>query len=108
MCVIQHMLRNIIILKAMDQVNITFIIFMITYFILMNTQFNVSHLLICSIKSFIIVRDPNFIKKPILALGHLIAYALEVKYNLPFSNTLDHTPSLLIYHSFHILYGERR
>lgn len=108
-CVIQHMFsRNNIIPKDGDRVHVTPLQFAITYFSLSNTQLNVTDLLIQYIVILMIVRDLNFHRKPNLALGHLIAYILEVKYGIIFPSTLNHIPSRVINHSFHIFYDHRR
>lgn len=80
----------------------------ITYFVLSRATFNVAKLLIHYFGSFSVIRDPNFLRKPNLALGHLIAFILEVKYNISYSVALDHTLTLFTNYTFHIFYDSRR
>lgn len=66
------------------------------------------NLLICYIDSLFIAMDPNYHKKPTLALGHLISYILEVKYNISFGNPSNHILTPLTYKYFHIFYVMKR
>ncbi|KAL0928543.1 hypothetical protein M5K25_000434 [Dendrobium thyrsiflorum] len=53
------------------------------------------------------IRDPGHRRKPTLALGHIIAYALETKYNLQFVVPPNFPPSYFTNNSFHILHSAR-
>lgn len=68
---------------------------MVTYFLHSETKFNVVDLLIRYIERIYIAHDPNYHRKANLALGHLIAYPLEVKYNIFFCSPHNHILSLL-------------
>lgn len=65
------------------------------------------NLLIYYIKSIYVARDYNYHKKTNLALSHLIAYLLEVKYNISFGSPPDYVLSPMMNKSFHIFYVTR-
>lgn len=91
-CYPTHMLRNNVNANIWDRVHVTLII-IITYFLLLHIHVNVADLLIYYIKNLLIINDSNFCRKPNLALGHLIAYILEVEYNISYPTIYNKTPS---------------
>lgn len=106
--VIQHILRYNVISKVGDKINITFLLFIVTYFIMTNTTFNISSLHIWYIKNFTIVRNPHSKRKHKMALGHLFLYLVEDKYNLSNSTELYHISSDFTNHFFHLFYDGKR
>lgn len=96
------MLKNNFISNVRDRIHVTPLIYVVTYFVLFYTQFNVVDILIQCIESLTNIRNLNFHKKPNLALSHLITYILEVKYNISYLSTSNHTPHLTNY-SLHII-----
>lgn len=106
--IIQHMIRNNVISMDRDRVNITLLVYVMTYFVMFGTHSNPINLLICYIESLTIVKNPNFHRKHNLDLGHFISYILEVKYSIFFFIKFDHIHSHFTDHSFHILYDGRR
>lgn len=50
-----------------------------------------------------IIKDPNYYRKPNLALDHLITFILDIKYTFS-----SHTHIPFIIKSFHIFYGLKR
>lgn len=74
--VIQNVLQNKIIPMARDRVHITLLFSMVTYFVHFCATFNMVELIICYFKSLFVIKDPNFHRKPNLALKHLIARAI--------------------------------
>lgn len=100
-CAIHNVLKYNVILKVDDCINITPLLSVVTYFIMTNTTFNIIDLLIWHIENLTIARNPQFNKKHNLALGHMIVYLLEVKYNISYPIELKHIPSHFTNHSFH-------
>lgn len=106
-CIIQHVLRNNIISKAGDRVHITILLFIVEYFFMINTYFNVENILIWYNKKLTIIRDPNFHRNPNLSLEHLTFYILEVNYNLSYYTEPNHTPFFFHWPFFlHLLWSE--
>lgn len=82
--VIQHVLRHNVIHKVSDQINITPLLSIITYFYMSYTKFNVMKHLIHYIKSLTIIKNPKSKINYNLTLGHMIDHLLKVKYNLTY------------------------
>lgn len=99
---------NIVITKDDDHIHNTPLISIITYFIIYKIQFNVRDLLICYIDSLELAHDWNYHRKSNLALAHLIAYLVDLKYDFTFLLALDNILSPLTNKSFHILYDTKR
>ncbi|PKU69858.1 hypothetical protein MA16_Dca017148 [Dendrobium catenatum] len=81
---IQHVLRTSIIPKVGDQVHITPLLYLTTFYIMAHREFNTADLIFQYIDHLTTIRDPGHKRKPNLALGHLIAYVLETKYQLQY------------------------
>ncbi|KAH0462138.1 hypothetical protein IEQ34_009713 [Dendrobium chrysotoxum] len=79
---IQHVLCSSIIPKAGDRIHITPFLSKTTYYIMAHHNFNATNLIFRYIEHLTNIRDLGHRRHPNLALGHLIAYALETKYNL--------------------------
>ncbi|KAL0921335.1 hypothetical protein M5K25_008397 [Dendrobium thyrsiflorum] len=88
-CIIQNILRNSIIPKAGDRINITPILSLITYLIMSQIDFNAA--------------DPKHKRIPNLALEHSIAFILETKYNFQFLTLSDHFRVFYFDTSFHVI-----
>ncbi|KAL0926345.1 hypothetical protein M5K25_002566 [Dendrobium thyrsiflorum] len=73
---IQHVLHTFVIPKVGDQIHITPILSLTTYYIMANRDFNAADLLIRYIEHLTNIRDPDHRRKPDLALGHIIAHFL--------------------------------
>ncbi|KAL0910700.1 hypothetical protein M5K25_018781 [Dendrobium thyrsiflorum] len=80
--IIQHVLRSSIIPKAGDRVNMTPLLSLVTYLILSDKPFDEAQLILDYIHSLFDIRHPQTKRKKNIALGHLICYILEKKYNL--------------------------
>ncbi|KAL0918971.1 hypothetical protein M5K25_011025 [Dendrobium thyrsiflorum] len=107
---IQHVLRSSVIPKAGDRIHITPLLSLTTFYIMANREFNASDLIICYIEHLTTIRDAGHRRKPNLALGHIISYALETKHNLQFSappNYPDTPPTFFKNNSFNILHSTR-
>lgn len=114
----QHVLRYNIIPKVGDQINITPLLFIITYFLMNNTSFNIGELFICYIKNITIMRSlRSKEKKYNLVLGHMFSYLLEIKYisyllslitQLSTSLIIPSMPSIVRRCSQHSLQGIQR
>ncbi|PKU62852.1 hypothetical protein MA16_Dca023540 [Dendrobium catenatum] len=81
---IQHVFRTSIIPKAGDQIHITPLPSLITFYIMAHREINTADLIFRYIDHLTTIRDPGHKRKPNLALGHLIAYVLETKYQLQY------------------------
>ncbi|PKU87404.1 hypothetical protein MA16_Dca008500 [Dendrobium catenatum] len=109
---IQHVLRTSIILKARDRVHITPILSLTTFYILAHRKFNATYLIFHYIEHLITIRDPGHKRKPNLALGLLISYVLESKYQLQYPTPPNHPPPfysnnyLNALHSTHLHLGD--
>ncbi|PKU81412.1 hypothetical protein MA16_Dca027025 [Dendrobium catenatum] len=80
--IIQHVLRTSIIPKAGDRVNITPLLSTVTYLIMTRQPIDEAQLLIDYIYSLSKIGHLDHKRKKNIALGHLIAYILEKKYDL--------------------------
>ncbi|KAI0496364.1 hypothetical protein KFK09_022696 [Dendrobium nobile] len=81
---IQHVLRTYVIPKAGDRIHITPLLSLTTFYIMDHREFNTADLLFRYIDHLITISDPGHKRKPNLALGHIIAYVLETKYQLQY------------------------
>lgn len=88
--VVYHVLRTNAIPIARDCIHLTLLLYLVTYFILSSTQFNVAGLLIYYIKILVVVWCLNYYRKSYISFGHLHAFILEVKYIIFFSSSPDH------------------
>ncbi|PKU63489.1 hypothetical protein MA16_Dca019298 [Dendrobium catenatum] len=104
---IQHVLCTSIIPKAEDRVHITPMLSLTTFFIMAWREFNATDLIIQYIDHLTTIWDPGHRRKPNLALGHLIAYILEIKYNLQYPARHDLQPPCYSNSSFNILHSTR-
>ncbi|KAI0510890.1 hypothetical protein KFK09_011500 [Dendrobium nobile] len=73
--------------------------------IIQHREFNATDLLFCYIDHLTTIHDPCHRRKPNLALGHLIAYILETKYNLQYPARHDLQPPCYSNNSFTILHS---
>ncbi|PKU59669.1 hypothetical protein MA16_Dca023930 [Dendrobium catenatum] len=80
--IIQHVLRTSIIPKAGDRVNITPLLSIVTFLIMSRQPIDEAQLLIDYIYDLSEIGHIDHKRKKNIALGHLIAYILEKKYNL--------------------------
>ncbi|KAH0454537.1 hypothetical protein IEQ34_016461 [Dendrobium chrysotoxum] len=104
---IQHVLCSSIILKAGDHIHITPLLSLTTFYILAHRDFNATDLLLCYIEHLTSIRDLGHRRRLNLALGHIIAYALETKYNLSYSIPANVPASFFSNNSFHVLHSTR-
>ncbi|KAI0513543.1 hypothetical protein KFK09_009568 [Dendrobium nobile] len=104
---IQHVLRTSIIPKAGDRIHITPLLSLTTFYIMAQREFNAANLLFRYIDHLTTIRDPGHKRKPNLALGHIIAYVLETKYNLQYSNHPNLHPTYYSNNSFTALHSTR-
>ncbi|PKU83982.1 hypothetical protein MA16_Dca006457 [Dendrobium catenatum] len=104
---IQHVLCTSIILKAGDRIHITPLLLLTTFYIMARREFNATDLIFRYMDHLITIRDPGHRRKPNLALGHLIAYVLETKYNLQYPGRQDLQAPHYSNSSFQILYSTR-
>ncbi|PKU70659.1 hypothetical protein MA16_Dca026213 [Dendrobium catenatum] len=102
---IQHVLRTSIIPKAGDQIHITPLLSLTTFFIMAQREFNATDLIFRYIDHLTTIHDPGHRRKPNLALGHLNAYILETKYNLQYPARHDLQPPCYSNSSFNILHN---
>ncbi|KAI0488629.1 hypothetical protein KFK09_028468 [Dendrobium nobile] len=82
--IIQHVLRTSVIPKVGDRIHITPILSLTTFYIMAHREFNTADLIFRYIDHLTTIRDPGHKRKPNLALGHIIAYVLETKYQLQY------------------------
>ncbi|PKU66363.1 hypothetical protein MA16_Dca009605 [Dendrobium catenatum] len=80
--IIQHVLRTSIIPKAGDRVNITPLVSIVTFLIMTRQPIDEAQLLIEYIYGLSKIGHVDHKRKKNIALGHLIAYILEKKYDL--------------------------
>ncbi|PKU80588.1 hypothetical protein MA16_Dca011712 [Dendrobium catenatum] len=95
-----------IIQKAGDRVHIT-LLSLTTFFIMARIEFNATNLIFRYIDHLTTIHDPGHRRKPNLALGHIIAYILETKYNLQYLARHDLQPPCYSNSSFNILHSTR-
>ncbi|KAH0468173.1 hypothetical protein IEQ34_003206 [Dendrobium chrysotoxum] len=104
---IQHVLYSSVIPKAGDQIHITPLLSLTTFYIMAHRDFNATDLLFRYIKHLNTIRDPGHRRHPNLALGHIIAYALEIKYDLQYPVPPNIPPSYFTNNSFHVFHSTR-
>ncbi|KAL0902928.1 hypothetical protein M5K25_028384 [Dendrobium thyrsiflorum] len=92
----QHMLESS---------SISFI--MTAYFIMTEIDFNVVNIIIRYLENLTCIQDLRHRRKPNLALGHIISFISESKYNFQFPAPLDHLQILYSNSSFYILHSTR-
>ncbi|KAH0470364.1 hypothetical protein IEQ34_000087 [Dendrobium chrysotoxum] len=105
---IQYILHTSIIPKDGDQIHVTPIRSLTTYYIMAHRDFNATDLLIHYIEHLTSIRDPDHKRMPYLALGYIIAYVLKSKYNLQYPAPLDHFLIFYSNSSFCILHSTHR
>ncbi|KAL0906196.1 hypothetical protein M5K25_024670 [Dendrobium thyrsiflorum] len=79
--IIQHVLRSSIIHKAGDRVNMT-LLSVVTHLIMSGKPFDEAQLILDYIHSLSDIKHLQTKRKKNIALGHLVCYILEKKYNL--------------------------
>ncbi|KAH0465989.1 hypothetical protein IEQ34_006092 [Dendrobium chrysotoxum] len=78
----RHILRTSIIPKAGDRINMTPLLSTLTYLIMIETPINKAQLIMDYIYKLSDIGHPHNRRKKNVAIGHLITYILEKKYNL--------------------------
>ncbi|KAL0905968.1 hypothetical protein M5K25_024423 [Dendrobium thyrsiflorum] len=104
--IIQHVLRSSIIPKAGDRVNITPLLSLVTHLIMTNTPFDEAQLILDYIHSLSDIRHPQTKRKKNIALGHLVCYILEKKYNLIYPEPPTEEPIFFTNASFRSLFHD--
>ncbi|KAL0907780.1 hypothetical protein M5K25_022216 [Dendrobium thyrsiflorum] len=104
--IIQHVLRSSIIPKAGDHVNITPLLSLVTHLIMTNTPFDEAQLILDYIHSLSDIRHPQTKRKKNIALGHLVCYILEKKYNLIYPEPPTEEPIFFTNASFRSLFHD--
>ncbi|KAL0917744.1 hypothetical protein M5K25_012830 [Dendrobium thyrsiflorum] len=104
--IIQHVLRSSIIPKAGDRVNITPLLSLVTHLIMTNTPFDEAQLILDYIHSLSDIRHPQIKRKKNIALGHLVCYILEKKYNLIYPEPPTEEPIFFTNASFRSLFHD--
>ncbi|PKU70236.1 hypothetical protein MA16_Dca011082 [Dendrobium catenatum] len=102
---IQHVLRTSLIPKVGDRVHITPLLSLTTFYILAHREFNSTDMIFHYIEHLTTIRDTGHKRKPNLALGHIIAYVLESKYNLQYLVPPNHPPPFYTNNSFNALHS---
>ncbi|KAL0926296.1 hypothetical protein M5K25_002513 [Dendrobium thyrsiflorum] len=97
-----------IIPKAGDQIHITSILSLTTYYIIAHQDFTVVDLIIRYIEHLTSIRDSSHKRKPNLALRHIIAYVLKSKYNIKYPAPPEYLPTFCSNSSFHILHSSHQ
>ncbi|KAL0911926.1 hypothetical protein M5K25_017864 [Dendrobium thyrsiflorum] len=101
--IIQHVLRSSIIPKAGDRVNMTPLLSMVTHLIMSDKPFDEAQLILDYIHSLSDIRHPQTKRKKNIALGHLVCYILEKKYNLIYPEPPTEEPIFFTNASFRSL-----
>ncbi|KAL0923811.1 hypothetical protein M5K25_004589 [Dendrobium thyrsiflorum] len=101
--IIQHVLRSSIIPKAGDRVNMTPLLSLVTHLIMSNNPFDEAQLILDYIHSLSNIRHPQIKRKKNIALGHLVCYILEKKYNLIYPEPPTEEPIFFTNASFRSL-----
>ncbi|KAL0926561.1 hypothetical protein M5K25_002800 [Dendrobium thyrsiflorum] len=101
--IIQHVLRSSIIPKAGDRVNMTPLLSVVTHLIMSGKPFDEAQLILDYIHSLSDIRHPQTKRKKNIALGHLVCYILEKKYNLIYPEPPTEEPIFFINASFRSL-----
>ncbi|KAL0903367.1 hypothetical protein M5K25_027741 [Dendrobium thyrsiflorum] len=104
--IIQHVLRSSIIPKAGDRVNITPLLSLVTHLIITNTPFDEAQLILDYIHRLSDIRHPQTKRKKNIALGHLVCYILEKKYNLIYPEPPTEEPIFFTNASFRSLFHD--
>ncbi|KAL0928148.1 hypothetical protein M5K25_000015 [Dendrobium thyrsiflorum] len=104
--IIQHVLRSTVIPKAGDRINMTSLLSCVTYLIMTDTPFDEAQLILDYIQSLTDIRHPNTKRKKNIALGHLVCYVLEKKYNLVHPNPPTEEPIFFTNASFRVLFSQ--
>ncbi|KAL0906204.1 hypothetical protein M5K25_024678 [Dendrobium thyrsiflorum] len=104
--IIQHILRSCIIPKAGDRINMTPLLSLATHLIMSNKPFDEAQLILDYIYSVTDIRHPQIKRKKNIALGHLIRYVLEKKYNLTYPEPPTEEPIFFTNASFHLLFHD--
>ncbi|KAL0920143.1 hypothetical protein M5K25_009256 [Dendrobium thyrsiflorum] len=104
--IIQHVLRSSIIPKAGDRVNITPLLSLVTHLIMTNTPFDEAQLILDYIHRLSDIRHPQTKRKKNIALGHLVCYILEKKYNLIYPEPPTEEPIFFTNASFRSLFHD--
>ncbi|PKU69968.1 hypothetical protein MA16_Dca014927 [Dendrobium catenatum] len=84
--IIQHVLRTLIIPKAGDRINITPLLSMVTFLIMSEVPIDEVQLLLDYLYGLSEIGHAKQKRKRNIALGHLVTYILEKKYNLNHPN----------------------
>ncbi|KAL0906233.1 hypothetical protein M5K25_024709 [Dendrobium thyrsiflorum] len=101
--IIQHVLRSSIIPKAGDRVNMTPLLSVVTHLIMSGKPFDEAQLILDYIHSLSDIRHPQTKRKKNIALGHLVCYILEKKYNLIYPEPPTEEPIFFTNASFRSL-----
>ncbi|KAL0909872.1 hypothetical protein M5K25_020780 [Dendrobium thyrsiflorum] len=104
--IIQHVLRSSMIPKAGDRVNITPLLSLVTHLIMTNTPFDEAQLILDYIHRLSDIRHPQTKRKKNIALGHLVCYILEKKYNLIYPEPPTEEPIFFTNASFRSLFHD--
>ncbi|KAL0921242.1 hypothetical protein M5K25_008299 [Dendrobium thyrsiflorum] len=101
--IIQHVLRSSIIPKAGDRVNMTPLLSVVTHLIMSGKPFDEAQLILDYIHSLFDIRHPQTKRKKNIAIGHLVCYILEKKYNLIYPEPPTEEPIFFTNASFRSL-----
>ncbi|KAL0928674.1 hypothetical protein M5K25_000584 [Dendrobium thyrsiflorum] len=101
--IIQHVLRSSIIPKAGDRVNMTPLLSMVSHLIMSGKPFDEAQLILDYIHSLSDIRHPQTKRKKNIALGHLVCYILQKKYNLIYPEPPTEEPIFFTNASFRSL-----
>ncbi|KAL0906043.1 hypothetical protein M5K25_024504 [Dendrobium thyrsiflorum] len=104
--IIQHVLRSCIIPKVGDRVNMTHLLSLVTHLIMSNKPFDEAQLIIDYIRSLTDIRHPQTKRKKNIALGHLVCYIFEKKYNLIYPEPPTEEPIFFTNASFRSLFHD--
>ncbi|KAL0917955.1 hypothetical protein M5K25_013065 [Dendrobium thyrsiflorum] len=95
--------RSSIIPKAGDRVNMTPLLSVVTHLIMSGKPFDEAQLILDYIHSLSDIRHPQTKRKKNIALGHLVCYILEKKYNLIYPEPPTEEPIFFTNASFRLL-----
>ncbi|KAL0925294.1 hypothetical protein M5K25_003615 [Dendrobium thyrsiflorum] len=104
--IIHHILRSSIILKAGDRINMTPLLSSVTYLIMKNTPFDEAQLIVDYIQNLTDIRNLSTKRKKNIALGHLVCYILEKKYNIFHPDSPTEEPIFFKNASFRALFNQ--
>ncbi|KAI0488411.1 hypothetical protein KFK09_028242 [Dendrobium nobile] len=102
--IIQHVLRTSIIPIGDYRVNMTLTLSFTTYLMMTNTKFDKADLIIDYIRYMTFVHLPSTCRKQNIALGHLIEYILQNKYQMTYPGEPDNLPIFYMDASFLIFF----